>query len=224
MLKPDGTFWLAIGDEFAAELKVPLPAIWACRCRSWVIWYYTFGVQLHEEVQPQPRASVSFREGPEATSPSTTRRFACRRRGNWSTPTRARIPRGGCPTTPGFSARKTCPTASRRRRYLVLSARLRHLQGAGRLARLPDARTAPGPDHPGLLESGRGRARPVRRQRHDAGRGQEASTAASSASSFRRNTPLRSKRLDAVNPANLSKDPPNRWPAARGAVAEVRRD
>ncbi len=43
-LKPDGTFWLAIGDEYAAELKVS-----ACRdlgffCRSWVIWYYTFGV------------------------------------------------------------------------------------------------------------------------------------------------------------------------------------
>jgi site-specific DNA-methyltransferase (adenine-specific) len=42
-LKPDGTFWLAIGDEYAAELKVE-----ACKlglsCRSWVIWYYTFGV------------------------------------------------------------------------------------------------------------------------------------------------------------------------------------
>ncbi|AMV31793.1 DNA adenine methyltransferase YhdJ [Pirellula sp. SH-Sr6A] len=43
VLRPDGTFWLAIGDEFAAELKVE-----ACKAgfhlRSWVIWYYTFGV------------------------------------------------------------------------------------------------------------------------------------------------------------------------------------
>jgi site-specific DNA-methyltransferase (adenine-specific) len=81
VLKPDGTFWLAIGDEYAAELKLiaqnayvgwpiqhsddkdsaqsgrperpkasgrkpkrkPLPA-GGFHCRSWVIWYYTFGV------------------------------------------------------------------------------------------------------------------------------------------------------------------------------------
>ena len=43
MLKPDGTFWLAIGDEYAAELKV-LSQQLGFHCRSWVIWYYTFGV------------------------------------------------------------------------------------------------------------------------------------------------------------------------------------
>lgn len=42
-LKPDGTFWLAIGDDFAAELKIEAQKI-GFRCRSWVIWYYTFGV------------------------------------------------------------------------------------------------------------------------------------------------------------------------------------
>lgn len=42
-LKPDGTFWLAIGDEYAAELKVLSQQI-GFHCRSWVIWYYTFGV------------------------------------------------------------------------------------------------------------------------------------------------------------------------------------
>src|SRR5688572_10894815 len=46
ILKPTGTFWLAIGDEYAAELKVaatrnlPTPFI----MRGWVVWYYTFGV------------------------------------------------------------------------------------------------------------------------------------------------------------------------------------
>lgn len=43
VLKPDGTFWLAIGDEYAAELKV-LSQQLGFHCRSWVIWYYTFGV------------------------------------------------------------------------------------------------------------------------------------------------------------------------------------
>jgi len=43
-LKPNGTFWLAIGDEFAAELKVLFQKELGLTCRNWVIWYYTFGV------------------------------------------------------------------------------------------------------------------------------------------------------------------------------------
>jgi DNA modification methylase len=44
VLKPNGTFWLAIGDEYAAELKVMLGREHKLACRSWVVWYYTFGV------------------------------------------------------------------------------------------------------------------------------------------------------------------------------------
>ena len=43
-LKPNGTFWLAIGDEYAAELKLIAQREFGFACRSWVIWYYTFGV------------------------------------------------------------------------------------------------------------------------------------------------------------------------------------
>jgi DNA modification methylase len=43
VLKDDGAFWLAIGDEYAAELKVEAKKL-GFHCRSWVIWYYTFGV------------------------------------------------------------------------------------------------------------------------------------------------------------------------------------
>ena len=43
VLKPNGTFWLAIGDEYAAELKIASQNI-GFHTRSWVIWYYTFGV------------------------------------------------------------------------------------------------------------------------------------------------------------------------------------
>jgi site-specific DNA-methyltransferase (adenine-specific) len=43
-LKPTGTFWLAIGDDFAAELKMIFQRELGLFCRSWVIWYYTFGV------------------------------------------------------------------------------------------------------------------------------------------------------------------------------------
>ncbi|HEX3727990.1 MAG TPA: site-specific DNA-methyltransferase [Pirellulales bacterium] len=44
VLKPNGSFWLAIGDEYAAELKVMLTREHGLVCRSWVVWYYTFGV------------------------------------------------------------------------------------------------------------------------------------------------------------------------------------
>jgi len=43
VLKANGTFWLAIGDDYAAELKLESQKV-GFHCRSWVIWYYTFGV------------------------------------------------------------------------------------------------------------------------------------------------------------------------------------
>ncbi|QOJ14212.1 MAG: site-specific DNA-methyltransferase [Planctomycetia bacterium] len=43
-LSPTGAFWLAIGDEYAAELKICATRELGLTCRSWVIWYYTFGV------------------------------------------------------------------------------------------------------------------------------------------------------------------------------------
>jgi site-specific DNA-methyltransferase (adenine-specific) len=43
VLKSSGTFWLAIGDEYAAEAKLLCQEL-GFSTRSWVIWYYTFGV------------------------------------------------------------------------------------------------------------------------------------------------------------------------------------
>ena len=43
VLAKNGTFWLAIGDEYAAELKIAAQKL-GFHCRSWVSWYYTFGV------------------------------------------------------------------------------------------------------------------------------------------------------------------------------------
>jgi site-specific DNA-methyltransferase (adenine-specific) len=44
VLRPTGTFWLAIGDEFAAELKCLFHRELGLSLRNWVVWYYTFGV------------------------------------------------------------------------------------------------------------------------------------------------------------------------------------
>src|SRR5262245_51818315 len=48
-LKPDGTFWLAIGDEYGAELKLIFQKELGLTCRNWVIWYYTFGVHCQRK-------------------------------------------------------------------------------------------------------------------------------------------------------------------------------
>src|SRR5205809_242426 len=48
VLRPNGSFWLAIGDDFAAELKLLSQDLGFC-CRSWVVWYYTFGVNCKKK-------------------------------------------------------------------------------------------------------------------------------------------------------------------------------
>jgi site-specific DNA-methyltransferase (adenine-specific) len=49
VLKPTGAFWLAIGDEFAAELKVLFTRDLGFTMRSWVVWHYTFGVNCTDK-------------------------------------------------------------------------------------------------------------------------------------------------------------------------------
>src|SRR4051812_17705224 len=43
VLKPTGSFFVAIGDEYAAEVKVRLDAL-GLTLRNWIVWHYTFGV------------------------------------------------------------------------------------------------------------------------------------------------------------------------------------
>jgi site-specific DNA-methyltransferase (adenine-specific) len=43
VLAPDGSFYVAIGDEYAAEMKVRLDAL-GLTLRNWIVWHYTFGV------------------------------------------------------------------------------------------------------------------------------------------------------------------------------------
>jgi len=41
VLKPAGTLWIAIGDEYAAEVRVMMRP--RATLRNWVVWRYTFG-------------------------------------------------------------------------------------------------------------------------------------------------------------------------------------
>lgn len=48
VLKPTGSFWLAIGDEYVAEHKIRLDGL-GMTLRNWVIWHYTFGVHCEKK-------------------------------------------------------------------------------------------------------------------------------------------------------------------------------
>ena len=219
----DGTFWLAIGDEFAAELKVLFHRELGLSLRNWVIWYYTFGVNCTKKFTRSHAHLFYFVKDPkhftfnDQDDPRPLGAAVGLRR------------RAGQPRGPAARRHLDPPPAGRARRlraggrHLVLPAGLRHVQGARRLARLPDARAAPGPDHPRLFEPRRRGARPVRRQRHDAGRGQEAATGDSSASSSRPTTPRRSASGSTPSaPASRSKAAPSPPPAARDAARRRR--
>ncbi|RPI64490.1 MAG: site-specific DNA-methyltransferase [Planctomycetaceae bacterium] len=66
VLKPTGTFWLAIGDDFAAELKLIFQRELKLTCRSWVIWYYTFGVNCKAKFSRSHTHLFHFVKNPKA--------------------------------------------------------------------------------------------------------------------------------------------------------------
>jgi site-specific DNA-methyltransferase (adenine-specific) len=66
VVRPDGTFWLAIGDEYAAELKVLATRELGFTCRSWVVWYYTFGVNCRQKFSRSHAHLFHFVKDPAA--------------------------------------------------------------------------------------------------------------------------------------------------------------
>ncbi|MBN1436949.1 MAG: site-specific DNA-methyltransferase [Sedimentisphaerales bacterium] len=42
VLQPHGSFWIAIGDDYAAEVRITARQL-GLTMRNWIIWYYTFG-------------------------------------------------------------------------------------------------------------------------------------------------------------------------------------
>lgn len=48
-LKPTGSFYLAIGDEYAADLCVIARRKIGFNMRNWIIWHYTFGQQTRQK-------------------------------------------------------------------------------------------------------------------------------------------------------------------------------
>jgi site-specific DNA-methyltransferase (adenine-specific) len=49
VLKPAGSFYIAIGDEYAAYVKMIAEDELKLFCRNWIIWHYTFGQQTKKK-------------------------------------------------------------------------------------------------------------------------------------------------------------------------------
>jgi len=48
VLKPDGSFYVAIGDDYAANVKIIADEL-GLFMRNWIIWHYTFGQQTKDK-------------------------------------------------------------------------------------------------------------------------------------------------------------------------------
>ena len=124
VLKNEGTFWLAIGDEYAAELKIEAKNL-GFHCRSWVIWYYTFGVNCKKKFTRSHAHLFHFVKDPknflfnhddmDLRVPSAQ---------GWFTTTPEPIPMGECRMTLGFLDLKSWLMVFRRTKTRGISREL----------------------------------------------------------------------------------------------------
>lgn len=64
VLVNDGSFWMLIGDEFAAELKITAESA-GFHLRQWLIWYEAFGVNCQSKFNRCHRHLLHFTVDPE---------------------------------------------------------------------------------------------------------------------------------------------------------------
>ncbi len=49
VLKPNGSFYIAIGDEYAANIKIIATDQLGFTMRNWIVWHYSFGQQTKQK-------------------------------------------------------------------------------------------------------------------------------------------------------------------------------
>ncbi|MGA3067255.1 MAG: site-specific DNA-methyltransferase [Tepidisphaeraceae bacterium] len=64
-LKPSGSFYLAIGDEYAADLCVIARRQIGFHLRNWIIWHYTFGQQTKQKFAKSHTHILYFTKDPK---------------------------------------------------------------------------------------------------------------------------------------------------------------
>jgi site-specific DNA-methyltransferase (adenine-specific) len=64
-LKPSGSFYLAIGDEYAADLAVIARRKIGFHMRNWIVWHYTFGQQMKQKFAKSHTHILYFTKSPD---------------------------------------------------------------------------------------------------------------------------------------------------------------
>jgi len=64
-LRPDGSFYLAIGDEYAADLCVIARRKIGFNLRNWIVWHYTFGQQTKQKFAKSHTHILYFTKDPK---------------------------------------------------------------------------------------------------------------------------------------------------------------
>ena len=107
-LKPNGSFYLAIGDEFAADLCHVARRKIGFHMRNWIIWHYTFGQQTkkmfaksHTHILYFTKSKTDFTFNPDDVRVASADRRPM--------PTVARIQKASCRMTRGSCARRKRP-------------------------------------------------------------------------------------------------------------------
>lgn len=65
VLKPDGSMFIAIGDDFAADLRIAGREL-GLHLRNWIIWHYTFGQNARSKFGRSHTHILYFTKNPEA--------------------------------------------------------------------------------------------------------------------------------------------------------------
>ncbi len=64
-LTPDGSLWIVIGDEYAADYVVAAKLNWNLKLRAWVKWYETFGTNCSDNFNRTSRHLLYFVRDPK---------------------------------------------------------------------------------------------------------------------------------------------------------------
>lgn len=110
VLKADGSFYIAIGDDFAADLRIIARKL-GLHLRNWIIWRYTFGQNMKAKFC-RAHTHIFYSRSTRADSRSMT---ACCGRpapGTLNTRICGRARSDGCPMTCGTNSR-ACAARSR---------------------------------------------------------------------------------------------------------------
>ncbi len=171
-LRPDGSFYLAIGDEYAADLCVIARRKIGFNLRNWIVWHYTFGQQTkrmfaksHTHILYFTKDEKNFTFNPDAVRVASARQttYADVRANPKGKLAGRRLVSSSAGSSGGIFRGRP--------RHLERQPGLRNFQGARRLARLPDADGGIGSDHPRQQQSRRYGGRSVQRQRDHGGFG-----------------------------------------------------